>query len=142
MEPVKGGTLASLPKEAASLLLEYAPGVLPVSYALRFAASLPGVFMVLSGMSSLEQVKDNIRIMDNPAPLNEGEKELLSKIVDIINSKTVIPCTSCGYCMEVCPKNINIRVCLGFITTIVLITIFQICIMEGLLWEEDAHLIV
>ena len=108
MEPVKGGTLASLPKEADSLLLEYAPGVLPVSYALRFAASLPGVFMVLSGMSSLEQVKDNIRIMDNPAPLNEGEKELLSKIVDIINSKTVIPCTSCGYCMEVCPKNINI----------------------------------
>ena len=108
MEPVKGGTLASLPKEAASLLYEYAPDVLPVSYALRFAASLPGVFMVLSGMSSLEQVKDNIRIMDNPAPLNEGEKELLSKIVDIINSKTVIPCTSCGYCMEVCPKNINI----------------------------------
>ena len=108
MEPVKGGTLASLPKEAASLLWEYAPDVLPVSYALRFAASLPGVFMVLSGMSSLEQVKDNIRIMDNPAPLNEGEKELLSKIVDIINSKTVIPCTSCGYCMEVCPKNINI----------------------------------
>ena len=97
MEPVKGGTLASLPKEAASLLYEYAPGVLPVSYALRFAASLPGVFMVLSGMSSLEQVKDNIHIMDNPAPLNEGEKELLSKIVDIINSKTVIPCTSCGY---------------------------------------------
>ena len=108
MEPVKGGTLANLPKEADSMLYEYAPGVLPVSYALRFAASLPGVFMVLSGMSSLEQVKDNIRIMDNPAPLNEGEKELLSKIVDIINSKTVIPCTSCGYCMEVCPKNINI----------------------------------
>ena len=108
MEPVKGGTLASLPKEADSMLYEYAPDVLPVSYALRFAASLPGVFMVLSGMSSLEQVKDNIRIMDNPAPLNEGEKELLSKIVDIINSKTVIPCTSCGYCMEVCPKNINI----------------------------------
>ncbi len=79
-----------------------------MSYALRFAASLPGVFMVLSGMSSLEQVKDNIHIMDNPAPLNEGEKELLSKIIDIINSKTVIPCTSCGYCMEVCPKNINI----------------------------------
>ena len=108
MEPVKGGTLANLPKEADSMLYEYAPGVLPVSYALRFAASLPGVLMVLSGMSSLEQVKDNIHIMDNPAPLNEGEKELLSKIIDIINSKTVIPCTSCGYCMEVCPKNINI----------------------------------
>lgn len=108
MEPVKGGTLANLPKEADSMLYEYAHGVLPVSYALRFAASLPGVFMVLSGMSSLEQVKDNIHIMDNPVPLNEGEKELLSKIVDIINSKTVIPCTSCGYCMEVCPKNINI----------------------------------
>ena len=91
MEPVKGGTLANLPKEADSMLYEYAPGVLPVSYALRFAASLPGVFMVLSGMSSLEQVKDNIHIMDNPAPLNEGEKELLSKIVAVSYTHLTLP---------------------------------------------------
>lgn len=108
MEPVKGGTLANLPKEADRLLKDYDPYASCASYALRFAAGLPGVFMVLSGMSNLEQVRDNISIMDNPALLNNSEKELLSRIVDIINSRIAIPCTSCGYCMEVCPKNINI----------------------------------
>lgn len=108
MEPVKGGTLANLPKEAESLFREYEKKASPASYALRFAAQLPGVFMVLSGMSNLTQMKENISFMDDPKPLNDKEQQLLDRIVDIINSKTAIPCTSCGYCMEVCPKNINI----------------------------------
>lgn len=108
MEPVKGGTLADLPDAALSILKEYNEDASTASYALRFAAQLPGVFMVLSGMSNLSQVQDNIRIMDNPQPLNDKEKELLGRVVDIINNRISIQCTLCGYCMEVCPKNINI----------------------------------
>lgn len=108
MEPVKGGTLANLPKEAENILREYNKEASPASYALRFAANLDGVFMVLSGMSNCEQVLDNTKIMARPQPLNDKEKELLKEVVAIINKRTAIPCTSCGYCMEVCPKNINI----------------------------------
>ena len=88
MEPVKGGTLANLPKEAADLLREFNPDASPASYALRFAASLDNVFMILSGMNTMEQV--------------------LEKVIKIIEKSVEIPCTSCGYCMEVCPKNIPI----------------------------------
>ena len=109
MESVKGGTLANLPKEAENILREYNKEASPASYALRFAANLDGVFMVLSGMSNCEQVLDNTKIMARPQPLNDKEKELLKEVVAIINKRTAIPCTSCGYCMEVCPKNINIQ---------------------------------
>lgn len=108
MEPVKGGTLANLPKEAQDLLLAYNPEATPASYALRFAAGLDNVMMVLSGMNTLEQVRENTRLMDNPKPLSEQEMNLLSEVVEIINRSMAVPCTSCGYCMEVCPKNIAI----------------------------------
>lgn len=108
MEPVKGGTLANLPKEAADLLREFNPDASPASYALRFAASLDNVFMILSGMNTMEQVLDNTSVFDNLTPLNEDEKEILEKVIKIIEKSVEIPCTSSGYCMEVCPKNIPI----------------------------------
>lgn len=108
MEPVKGGTLAALPPDAQQLLEQYKPGASAASYALRFAAGLDNVMMVLSGMSDMTQVSENIKTMNDPQPLNEKEMELLAGIVEIINKRTTIPCTSCGYCMEVCPKNIAI----------------------------------
>lgn len=108
MEPVKGGTLAVLPPEAQQLLEKYKPDAPAVSYALRFAAGLDNVMMVLSGMSNVTQVSENIRTMSEPQPLNEKEMKLLADVVDIINRKVAIPCTSCGYCMEVCPRNIAI----------------------------------
>lgn len=108
MEPVKGGTLAKLPDEAMKLLKEFDPDMTPAALALRFAASLDNVFMVLSGMSDLDQVKENTRSMSNPSPLSSEELELIDKIVEIINRSIEIPCTSCGYCMEVCPQNIAI----------------------------------
>lgn len=108
MEPVKGGTLANLPKEAADLLRDFNPDASPASYALRFAASLDNVFMVLSGMNTMEQVLDNTSVFDNLTPLNEDEKEILEKVIKIIEKSVEIPCTSCDYCMEVCPKNIPI----------------------------------
>ena len=108
MEPVKGGTLANLPKEAVKLLYDFNPEASPASYALRFAASLDNVFMVLSGMNDMEQMIENTALMNDIKPLSADEKKILSKVVDIINTSCEIPCTSCGYCMEVCPKNIAI----------------------------------
>jgi hypothetical protein len=108
MEPVKGGTLANLPKEADDLLKAYNPSASAASYALRFAASLDNVFMVLSGMNTMEQVIDNTNIFNDFKPITDEEKKLLNQVVDIIERLTEIPCTSCGYCTEVCPKNISI----------------------------------
>lgn len=108
MEPVKGGMLANLPKEAEELFKAYNPDATPASYALRFAASLDNVFMVLSGMSNMPQMLENTKLMSDFKPLNEEEKKLLAQVVEIINKNIAVPCTSCGYCMEVCPKNIPI----------------------------------
>lgn len=113
MEPVKGGTLANLPQEAVDLLKAYNPDATPASYALRFAASLDNVFMVLSGMSNLAQIKENTALMNDFKPLCQEEYDLLDKVVEIIRRNTEIPCTSCGYCMEVCPQNIAIPALFG-----------------------------
>lgn len=108
MEPVKGGTLAKLPDEANELFKAYAPNMSASSWAIRFAASLDGVFMVLSGMSNMEQMMDNLSYMEDFRPLNEEERLLTKKAAEIINSKTAIGCTGCNYCLEGCPKNIAI----------------------------------
>lgn len=108
MEPVKGGTLAQLPLEARKLFEQRNSDASPASYALRFAAELDNVMMVLSGMSNMTQVSENIKTMSDPQPLNEEERALLAKVVEIIGKKMTVPCTSCGYCTEVCPNNIAI----------------------------------
>ncbi len=108
MEPVKGGTLASMPQEAEELLKNYAPDMSLPSWAIRFTAGLPGVMVVLSGMSSLEQMKDNISYMKDFKALSEAETELCFKAAEIINSQIAIPCTGCSYCTEGCPQHIAI----------------------------------
>lgn len=108
MEPVKGGTLANIPEAAENILREYAPECSVASWAIRFAASLENVIMVLSGMSNMEQLKDNIAYMKNFKPLNDKEIEIINKTVDIIRSNTAIACTACSYCTLKCPKNIAI----------------------------------
>ena len=107
MEPVKGGNLVNLPEEAAKVL-EDLHGGSPASYAIRFAAGFPGMMMVLSGMSSLEQMNDNISFMKDFKPLDDKEMEAIHKVQEIFKSKNLIPCTGCRYCTDGCPQHIAI----------------------------------
>ena len=108
MEPVKGGTLARLPEKAEKAFKEHDSALSVPSWAIRFAASLPGVMVVLSGMSSLEQMRDNISYMKDFVPLTEQEKELCRSAAEEINSQIAVPCTGCSYCTEGCPMHIAI----------------------------------
>jgi len=108
MEPIKGGTLVNLPDEAADVLKAANPEASLASWAVRFAAGFDGVKMVLSGMSNLEQMEDNISYMKDFKPLNGSEQAAIGKVVDIINSAIAIPCTACQYCVKDCPKQIPI----------------------------------
>lgn len=107
MEPVKGGNLVNLPQDAKAEL-ERLNGGSPASYALRFAAGFEGIRMVLSGMSSMEQMEDNVRTMKEFRPLDEQEKNAVEKVQKIFHAMNLIPCTSCRYCVAGCPKNISI----------------------------------
>lgn len=107
MEPVKGGNLVNLPEDAKAVLDELHGGSL-ASYALRFVAGFPGMMMVLSGMSNMEQMQDNISFMADFKPLNEAELAAVEKVQEIFKSKHLIPCTSCRYCTDGCPKHISI----------------------------------
>lgn len=108
MEPVKGGTLAKVPAEAEALFKAQDASMSVPSWAIRFAASLPNVMVVLSGMSSIDQMKDNLSYMKEFRPLSEEEQKICFKAADIINSQIAIPCTGCSYCTEGCPMNIAI----------------------------------
>ena len=107
MEPVRGGVLAN-PCEAANALFQEArPGQSIASWAIRFAASLPNVMTVLSGMSTMEQIEDNVRTMTDFEPLTEADYEVIDRAVDAYRKKDTIPCTGCRYCMD-CPSGVEI----------------------------------
>lgn len=108
MEPVKGGALANLPDKAEKIFKNYDEDKESVSWALRFCNELDNVFMILNGVSSLEQMKSSINIFKDIKPLNEEEHELITQVRDIVNNLTPIKCTECNYCIEYCPVNIPI----------------------------------
>lgn len=107
MEPVKGGSLADLPEEARACFDALGPAS-PASYALRFAAGFEGVALVLSGMSSLSQVQDNISFMKDFRPLSAPEREAVAQVQRILAQSDRIGCTACRYCMPECPQHIPI----------------------------------
>ena len=109
MEPVKGGSLVNLPANADQIFQDLNGGS-NASYALRFAASFPNMAVVLSGMSEMAQMQDNLSAMRDFVPLNEAEKEAVRKVCKIFRSLNLVPCTSCRYCVEEsqCPKGICI----------------------------------
>ncbi len=108
MEPVKGGTLANVSDKVTKLFKDYDEKKSVASWAIRFAASLPNVAMVLSGMGNMEMMKDNTEFMKNFVPLTEEEKNMCFKAASIINENIAIPCTGCAYCVDGCPKKIAI----------------------------------
>ncbi len=107
MEPVKGGNLVNLPEEAKAILDELQGGS-AASYAIRFAAGFDGMMMVLSGMSNMEQMQDNISYMKDFQPLNQQELNAIDGVCKVFRSMNLIPCTACRYCVDGCPKHISI----------------------------------
>ena len=108
MEPVKGGDLANVDDKVTELFKAYDPNLSVASWAVRFAASLDNVYMVLSGMSTLQQVEDNTSYMEDFKPLTEEEIEMCFKAAKIIDETKPIKCTGCSYCTEGCPMSIKI----------------------------------
>ena len=107
MEPVKGGRLVNLPDEARDVLAAAGPGS-PASYALRFAAGLPGVEMVLSGMGTPEMIAENVSTFSPLVPLSPAERDAVARVTQILRGQNAIECTACRYCVDGCPKKINI----------------------------------
>jgi predicted aldo/keto reductase-like oxidoreductase len=108
MEPVGGGRLAKLPGDAERLLKTMRPDASAASWAIGFVASLPNVAVTLSGMSDERQLRDNVSVFSPVEPLAPAECETLDRVVRIVASHNAIPCTSCRYCTDECPKEIDI----------------------------------
>ncbi len=108
MEPVKGGKLANPPKEAAELLRAANPDASFASWAIRFVAGLDGIHTVLSGMSNLDQMRDNVSFMRDFQPLSAEERAVLREVQQIMHESSIIPCTNCRYCVKGCPQQIPI----------------------------------
>ncbi len=108
MEPVKGGALAVPPKAVLDVFKSADKDASPASWAIRYAASLEGIITVLSGMSNIEQMADNLSYMKNFKPLDTEEQKVIHKAQEIMGNIKSIPCTACHYCTAGCPKNIAI----------------------------------
>jgi len=108
MEPVKGGSLAAMGEDVHEILKNAEPDASIASWAMRYCGSLDGIITVLSGMSDFSQMEDNIKTMKNFKPLSDKEHVLLQNVLDILAKVPVIPCTTCGYCLEECPEKIKI----------------------------------
>ena len=108
MEPVRGGRLASLTPETEALLKAAHPDWSIASWALRWVRNLPNVQVILSGMSNLEQIQDNIATFQDTKALSHEDEALLMEVCQKFHSQVVVPCTACRYCTETCPVQINI----------------------------------
>ncbi|MCL2372011.1 MAG: aldo/keto reductase [Defluviitaleaceae bacterium] len=111
MEPIRGGALANLPAPAEKIFRDHAPERSMASWAMQYAATLPGVTCVLSGMSNVEHVKDNVKTFQNLQPLTPHELGLIDAALTEMAKVAGVPCTACRYCHNECPQDINIAEC-------------------------------
>ncbi len=122
MEPVKGGMLANPPESVLRILNEAEPDASAASWAIRFCADLPGVVTVLSGMSNVEQMADNLSCMKGFTGLSDSERETLAKAREELARIPLIPCTTCNYCAKVCPIHVGIS---GTFTSMNYLTLYR-----------------
>lgn len=108
MEPVKGGMLANPPESVQKILKDAEPEMSVASWAIRFAAHLEGIITVLSGMSNVEQMQDNLSYMKDFKGLTAAEEATLKQAQEALAKIPLIPCTTCNYCAKVCPMNIGV----------------------------------
>lgn len=108
MEPVKGGALVNIPEAADKLFKDYNKDASTASWAVRYVASMENVFTVLSGMSTMEQLEDNMSYMKEFVPFNKEEEAIVAEATQIIKDSIAVPCTGCNYCIDGCPKEIAI----------------------------------
>ncbi|MBR6429813.1 MAG: aldo/keto reductase [Oscillospiraceae bacterium] len=108
MEPLRGGRLVHLSEENEAKLKALRPEVPAHAWAFRFLQSLPEVAVVLSGMSNMEQLQDNIAIFDREEPLSDRERQVLDAVADEMLSHNLLPCTACHYCVSHCPQQLDI----------------------------------
>ena len=137
MEPVKGGMLANPPEPVRKVFEEADPNASCASWAIRFAASLEGIITVLSGMSSVAQMKDNLAVMKDFQKMNEIQADVLSRAREALAAIPLVPCTTCNYCAKVCPQNIGIS---GSFTAMNLFTLYGKEPAVGQMgWLVDGH---
>ena len=122
MEPVKGGMLSTPPQQVVDVFKKANPDLSIASWAIKFAANLDGVITVLSGMSNIEQMEDNISYMKDFKKLSEKEIEVIQEAQNILKTIPLIPCTTCNYCAKVCPMNIGIS---GSFTAMNYLTLYK-----------------
>jgi predicted aldo/keto reductase-like oxidoreductase len=108
MEPVKGGVLAKLEPSIEAILKASNKEETPASWAIRYSCSLEGVCTTLSGMSDLAQVEDNLKTCKDFKPITPDEKAVLEQVASAVSRLESVPCTGCKYCLESCPKGIEI----------------------------------
>ncbi len=138
MEPVKGGMLATPPESVRNIFHKANPDASVASWAIRFAASLDGVITVLSGMSTLQQMEDNLSYMQDFSPLSPAEKAVVDEARAAMARIPLIPCTSCNYCAKVCPNDIGIS---GSFTAMNYLTLYgnKAAALHQKYWLVDAH---
>ena len=115
MEPARGGRLAELPERVAAPLKAAAPDASLASWAYRFCFNLPNVVTVLSGMSTLDQARENVATFQANRPFAEDEQHALDEAVDVLRSLASVPCTNCRYCVKDCPQGVSIPEIMGLL---------------------------